>query len=72
MAFEQVCHGDRRRELVLRRNEWGRWLAITIAAISAVVTIFAIFVFPLWSIAVLALDTIVLYALLTRAEEFNP
>jgi hypothetical protein len=58
--------------LVLRRNELGRWLAITMAGFSALVTIFVIFVFPLWAIAVLALDCLVLYALLTREQEFTP
>jgi hypothetical protein len=33
-------------------------------------TVFVIFVFPLWGIAVLALDFLVLYALLTRRDEF--
>jgi len=58
--------------LVLQRNEWGRWLAIVIAAVSALVTVFLIVIFPLWAIAVLALDTLVLYALVTREAEFTP
>ena len=58
--------------LVLQRNEWGRWLAMVIAAISALITVFFIVVFPLWAIAVLALDTVVLYALATREAEFTP
>ena len=58
--------------LVLQRNEWGRWLAISLAGLSALITIFVIFVFPSWAIAVLALDFLVLYALLTRVDDFNP
>jgi hypothetical protein len=58
--------------LVLQRNEWGRWLAISIAAVSALVTVFLIVIFPLWAIAVLALDMLVLYALVTREAEFTP
>ena len=58
--------------LVLQRNEWGRWLAIVIAAFSALVTVFLIVIFPLWAIAVLALDMLVLYALVTREAEFTP
>ena len=58
--------------LVLQRNELGRWLAIVIAALSALVTVFLIVIFPLWAIAVLALDTLVLYALVTREAEFTP
>jgi hypothetical protein len=34
-------------------------------------TVVVVFVFPLWAIAVLALDFLVLYALLTRSEEFG-
>ena len=58
--------------LILQRNEWGRWLGITIAALSAVITVFVIFVFPLWSIAVLTLDCLVIYGLLTESESFDP
>ena len=58
--------------LILQRNEWGRWLGISIAALSAVITVFVIFVFPLWSIAVLTLDCLVLYGLITQPESFDP
>ena len=57
--------------LVLMRNEWGRWLAISLAGVSAMITIFVIFVFPLWAIAVLGLDCLVLYALLTHETDFD-
>ena len=57
--------------LVLRRNEWGRALGVTIAGLSALITVFVIFVFPLWSIAVLSLDALVIYALLTKRDEFT-
>jgi uncharacterized membrane protein HdeD (DUF308 family) len=57
--------------LVLRRNEWGRALGVTIAGLSALITVFVIFVFPLWAIAVLTLDALVLYGLLTTSDEFD-
>ena len=57
--------------LILQRNEWGLALGVTLAGLSALITVFVIFVFPLWSIAVLALDALVIYALLVRAEEFS-
>ena len=57
--------------LILRRNEWGRWLGICFAALSALITVFVIFVFPLWSIAVLTLDCLVLYGLITASEDFD-
>ena len=58
--------------LILQRNEWGRWLGMTMAAVSALFTVFVIFVFPLWAVTVLALDCLVLYALATRVDDFNP
>ena len=58
--------------LVLQRNEWGRWLAMVIAALSALITVFFIVVFPLFAIAVLALDILVIYALVTNEAEFTP
>jgi len=33
--------------------------------------VFVIFVFPLWAIAVLTLDFLVLFALLTQSDEFT-
>jgi hypothetical protein len=57
--------------LILQRNLWGLWLGIAIATISALVTVFVMFVFPLWAIAVLAIDFLVLYGLVTRMEEFT-
>jgi len=56
--------------LILRRNEWGLALGVTMAGLSALITVFVIFVFPLWAIAVLALDALVLYGLLSSGDEF--
>ena len=58
--------------LILQRNEWGRWLGMTMAGLSALFTVFVIFVFPLWAVTVLALDCLVLYALATQVDDFNP
>jgi hypothetical protein len=57
--------------LILQRNMAGLWLGVTAASLSGLLTVFIIFVFPLWGIAVLAIDFLVLYALLTRADEFT-
>ena len=57
--------------LILQRNEWGLALGVSLAGLSALITVFVIFVFPLWSIAVLSLDALVIYALLVRADEFT-
>lgn len=57
--------------LILMRNSWGLVLGMGIAFLSALMTIFVIFIFPLWAIAVLTLDFMIAYALLTRSDEFD-
>ena len=57
--------------LILRRNSWGMALGVSMAGLSALITVFVIFIFPLWAIAVLTLDALVLYGLLTSADEFD-
>ena len=57
--------------LVLRRNEWGMAICVTMAGFSALCTIFVIFVVPLWAVSVLALDVLVMYALLTHGDDFD-
>ena len=57
--------------LVLQRNALGLWLGVSVACISGFMTVWVMFVFPLWAIAVLALDFLVLFALLTQSEEFG-
>ena len=57
--------------LIITRNAYGLWLGVGIAFISSMMTVFVIFIFPLWAIAVLTLDFIVAYALLTNSDEFE-
>jgi hypothetical protein len=57
--------------LILARNSFGLMLGLGIALLSAVMTVFVIFIFPLWAIAVLSLDFIIAYALLTHSDEFD-
>jgi hypothetical protein len=57
--------------LILMRNSWGLLLGVSIAFLSALLTIFVMFIFPLWAIAVLTLNFLVVYALLTRSDEFD-
>jgi len=57
--------------LIFGRNMWGLYLGVLFASISAVMTVFVMFTFPLWAIAVLTLDFLVLYGLLTRSDEFE-
>ena len=56
--------------LILQRNPWGLWLGVGIASMSALMTVLVMFVFPLWAIAVLTIDFLVLFALLTESDEF--
>jgi hypothetical protein len=55
--------------LILMRNEWGLALGVGIAGLSAMMTVFVIFVVPLWAIAVLSLDVLVIWALLSAHED---
>jgi hypothetical protein len=57
--------------LILRRSSLGFWLGVTIAGLSAMLTVVVIFVFPLWGIAVLAIDFLVLYGLMSQIDEFD-
>jgi hypothetical protein len=57
--------------LILQRRMSGYWLGVAMAATSAFLTIFVMFTFPLWAIAVLTLDFLVLYALFTHIDEFD-
>jgi hypothetical protein len=56
--------------LILQRNTWGFWLGVAFAGLSAMLTVLVMFVFPLWAIAVLAVDFLVLFGLLTQSDEF--
>jgi hypothetical protein len=57
--------------LILGRNELGLWLGVGIAGFSALMTVFVIFIFPLWAIAVLTVDFLIIYGLLTQSDEFT-
>ncbi len=56
--------------LIFQRKSWGLWLGVGIAGLGGMLTVIVMFVFPLWAIAVLALDFLVLFGLLTQSEEF--
>jgi hypothetical protein len=56
--------------LILQRNPWGLWLGVIFAGLSAMLTVIVMFVFPLWAIAVLTIDFLVLFGLLTQSDEF--
>jgi hypothetical protein len=56
--------------LIFRRDAWGLWLGVGFAGLSAMLTVIVMFVFPLWAIAVLTIDFLVLFGLLTQSDEF--
>ena len=56
--------------LILQRHPLGLWLGVGIAGLSGLLTVIVMFVFPLWAIAVLTIDFLVLFALLTQSDEF--
>ena len=55
--------------LILMRNEWGLAMGVVIAGLSAMMTVFVIFIVPLYAIAVLSLDILVIWALLSASDE---
>jgi hypothetical protein len=55
--------------LIIQRNRWGFFLGLGFATVGATMTVFVMFVFPLWAIAVLTIDMFVLFALLMNSEE---
>ncbi|HZB77313.1 MAG TPA: hypothetical protein VE526_13870 [Solirubrobacteraceae bacterium] len=57
--------------LILMRNPFGQFLGVIIAGLSALTAVFGIFEWPLWAFSVLMLDLLVLYALLTNADDFD-
>jgi hypothetical protein len=57
--------------LILQRHGLGVWLGCGLASMSALMTVFIIFVFPLWALTVLTVNFLILYGLLTRSDEFS-
>jgi hypothetical protein len=57
--------------LIYARSTAGLYLGLVWAFLSATLTVFLIFQEPLWALAVLALDVLVIYALCNNAEEFG-
>lgn len=56
--------------LIYQRNPTGQVLGIIWAFIAASLSVFMIFVAPLWALVVVGINVLVLYALLAQTEEF--
>ena len=57
--------------MILTRNPLGQTLGLVWAFVGASLSVFMIFVAPLWALAVLAINVMVIWALTTNTEEFG-
>lgn len=57
--------------LILARNPIGQMLGLVWAFIGASLSVFTIFVAPYWSLVVLAVNVLVIWALTAHTEEFE-
>jgi hypothetical protein len=57
--------------LIYQRHPTGQLLGVIWAFIAASLSVFMIFVAPLWALVVLGVNLLVLYALLAQTEEFE-
>src|SRR3954449_7554329 len=56
---------------VITGQMWGRVLGIVLTAVSAIVNLLDIAAYPLWSIMIIALDVVIIYALAVRGSELK-
>ena len=57
--------------LIFNRNVAGQILGLVFASISAMFTVFVMWVYPMWGLVVMALDLLIIYALSAHGEEFE-
>ena len=57
--------------LIFARNKAGQMLGIVFASISAMLTVFIMWIYPIWALVVLALDMMIIHALTAHEEEFE-
>jgi hypothetical protein len=57
--------------LIIYRHATGLVLGVTWAAVSALMTVFVIFVFPIWALIVLGVNVMIIWILIDNAEEFG-
>jgi hypothetical protein len=57
--------------LVFRGSFFGSLLGITLAALSAVIVLLSVGAYPIWSLVILALDGVVIYALTVHGDAFR-
>jgi hypothetical protein len=57
--------------LILTRHPTGLLLGVVWASISMILTVFVIFVYPFWALAVIGINILIIWGLLDNAEEFE-
>ena len=57
---------------VMQRVEWGRWLGVGAAIAAVAGQLLFVQAYPWWSVASIAMDALVVYALTVRADELSP
>jgi uncharacterized membrane protein YjfL (UPF0719 family) len=55
--------------LVLRRSTLGAMLGIVIAGLHATISLFSIGAYPLWSVAAMVVDILIIYGLTVHAMD---
>ena len=58
--------------LVLRRNEAGQIIALLVAILGTLTSVFTIGAYPVWSLIALGVDLLIIWAVTVHAEEFVP
>lgn len=56
---------------VLTGNQLARWFAVAVVGLNAIEQMFAIPAYPFWSLTIIAMDVIALYALCTYGSRAN-
>lgn len=51
---------------IIAGRQWARWAGIAIVSLSAIVNILTVPLYPWWSLSLLAIDFLILYALAVR------
>jgi hypothetical protein len=64
------ARADRHRGADLPAQHMGPLARRRLCGLSAMLTVIVMFVFPLWAIALLTIDFLVLFGLLTESDEF--
>ena len=56
--------------LILARHTSGLLLGVVWASLSLILTVFVIFVYPFWALAVIGINILIIWGLLDHADEF--